>query len=151
MSKIIPFISLLLIFSASSFASDSVKVLIATQVFHCQFNETLNCRAIDQIQRKEILLKKDSGGVQLVDKEHGLRADILTSLDNNNVIYEMTLCSSESCTTSTVDSDSVGNISQSMSGQYGQTQKSFYVLLFYITNKIDSVNLNKHFLKAMPH
>lgn len=151
MCRIIPFISLLLLISTQTFASDSVKIMISTQVFHCDLDEKLHCQAISQIQQEEFLLKKDGGRVQLEDKEHGLNADIVTSLDNNNVIYDMTLCSSESCTMSTINSDSNGNINQSMSGQYNLTQKSFYVLLFFITNQVNSINVKEHFLKVMPH
>jgi hypothetical protein len=144
------FLILILFASSKSFAADTVKVIIATQVLQCTLGEKLNCKALGQIQSKEIVLKKEGGNVELVDKEHGLSAEIVTSLENNNVVYSMTLCSSETCSISTTNTDQKGNINQSMSGQYNYTQKSFYILLFFITNQVSGLNLEELFTKMIP-
>lgn len=147
MSKTIPFLCFLFLMTATSFAEDTVKVVVATQLFHCDLGEKLDCAAVNQIQEKEFLLKKNGGAIHMEDKEHGLTGDIVTAQEGNNVNYSFTLCSNLSCTMSTTGSDSVGNISQSMSGQYHLKENSFYVLLFYITNQVNSLKLEYNFNK----
>jgi hypothetical protein len=152
MSKLFLLLSLLLIgvHQSNAFADDTVKVIVATQTYQCDFTDKLNCKAINEFQQKEIMIKKNGGSVQVEDKEHGLMATMVTVLEGSNVSYGLTLCSALSCSVSTVESNSNGDIAQSMSGQYNITQKSFKVLLFFITNKLSSTNMgNKFFDSAM--
>ncbi len=142
-------ISLLL--SAASFAddtptntaSDTVKVLVGTQTFKCDLNGSLSCKAINEIQQKEMVVKKDGGKIQIAEQSKGLSADIVTSLNNGNVIYDITLCSNTVCTVSDNNGGSNGYINQSMFGQYNITEKTFYVLGFFINSENNSVNLSE--------
>jgi len=124
-------------------ADDTVKLMVGTQTFLCEFTSQLNCKAVNQLQQKEIQLKKDGAKIQIEDKARSLSAEIQTSLSGANVIYEITLCSVESCSISNVVTNSLGSINQTMSGQYNITQKTFYVLALFVNSDLSSVNLEK--------
>ncbi len=142
---------LFLLTATSTFADDFVKVTVGTQTYHCELTNQLNCTAVNQVQKKEILLKKQAGKVQIEDKERNLSAEVITSLDNNNVVYDMTLCSSQSCSLITNTSDATGNINQVISGQYNITQNSFYVLGFFISTHANDLNLEEKVLRSKFH
>lgn len=146
MNKIIIFMGLFLITTKLVIADDNIKVNVGTQTYLCQITTQLECKAVNQIQQKEITLKKNSGKIQIEDKERNLAADIATSLDNNNIVYDITLCSSQSCSLSTITSDTTGRINQVMSGQYNINEKSFYVLGFFINNHGTNINFEQKIL-----
>ncbi|MGZ3807585.1 MAG: hypothetical protein ACXVCE_05825 [Bacteriovorax sp.] len=148
MTKTIAFLGLFLLTSTQSFAEDTVKATIGTQTYLCELTTQLSCKAVNQVQQKEMLLKKNAERIQIEDKDRGLSAEVSTSLDNNNVVYDLTLCSSQSCSMSTVTSDPSGNINQVMSGQYNITQKSFYVLGFFISTHANGLNLEDKILNS---
>jgi len=141
------FLSFLLILSTNLFAEDTVKVLVGTQTYLCEITNQLNCKAVNQVQKAEIQLKKNAGNVTIEDKERKLNAEIATTLDHNNVIYDLTICSAESCSLSTITSDPNGSINQVMSGQYNITQKSFYVLGFFISTQANTINFEEKILR----
>lgn len=149
MSKTFALISLLLISSNIAQADDTVKVTVGTQTYYCEITTQLNCKAVNQLQKKEIQLKRNAGQVSIEDKERGLTADIATSLDNNNMVYDLTLCSSQACSLSTVTTDPTGNIKQVMSGQYNITQKTFYVLGFFISTHANGANMEENLLSKL--
>lgn len=125
-----------LIISTSVFAEDSVKVLIGTQTYFCQITDQLSCQAANQVQQQQVLIKKDGAKLEITDDKYNLKATIETSLNQSkSVVYDFTLCSKESCTVSTATTDSAGTINHMMLGQYNITQKSFYVLGFFISNQ----------------
>ncbi len=146
MNKFLAIFCLLL--STNLIADDNVKVTVGTQTYLCEITNQLNCKAVNLVQQKEILLKKNNGKIQIQDKERNLEAEIDTSLNNNNVVYDLTLCSTTSCTMSTVTSDNGGSINQILSGQYNITQKSFYVLGFFISTKAVMINLEEKILNS---
>ena len=149
MSKIVGFLSFLLLSSNIALADDTVKVTVGTQTYLCELTSQLNCKAVNQLQKQDIQLKKNAGQISIADKERNLTADIATTLENNNVVYDVTLCSSQACSLSTVTSDPTGNINQVMSGQYNITQKSFYVLGFFISTHANGVNLEENLLNKL--
>ena len=68
------FLSFLLILSTNLFAEDTVKVLVGTQTYLCEITNQLNCKAVNQVQKAEIQLKKNAGNVTIEDKETGFLA-----------------------------------------------------------------------------
>jgi hypothetical protein len=136
-------LSFILLISNSSFADDTVKVTVGTQTFHCELGQALSCKAINQIQQKAIVLKKTGGQVSVEDKPRGLSAEVVTSLNGTNVVYDMSVCSTQTCSLSTVTSDSSGKIDQVISGQYNMTQKSFDVIGFFISTQTPFQNLSE--------
>lgn len=124
-------------------ADDTVRAMIGTQTFLCELSNQLSCKAVNQVQQKEIQLKKAGAKIQIEDKARNLSAEIETSLDGVNVIYDLTLCSAESCSMSSVITNSSGSINQTISGQYNITQKSFYVLAVFINTNLSPVNLEE--------
>jgi hypothetical protein len=149
MSKIIIFLSLLI--SATSFADDTVKVTVGTQTYLCEITNQLNCKPANTVQKTEILVKKNAGQINIQDKERKLNGEIATSLDHGNIVYDLTLCSQDSCSLSTVTTDPSGSINQVMSGQYNITQKSFYVLGFFISTHASDVNFEEKILTNISH
>lgn len=135
--------------STSIFADDSIKVTVGTQSYHCTLGSELDCKAVNEIERKTVLLKKNGGTVGAEDKERGLSADVATSLNGGNVIYDVTICSSQSCSVSTVTSDSIGSIDQVISGQYNITQKSFDVIGFFVSTHSTLANFQAKILNGM--
>jgi hypothetical protein len=131
--KLIAVIGFLLLNLSNTFADDTVKVRVGTQSYHCELNPELNCNAANEVQQKVISLKKNGSSIEVEDKARGLSASTAVSLNGANVVYDITICSAQSCTISTVTSDSTGNINQVLSGQYNITQKSFDILGFFIT------------------
>ena len=134
-----------------AYAEDTVKVSVGTQTYLCTLTSQLTCNPTNQVQQQVMNLKKNGGKIQIADKERGLSADIDTSLDHNNVIYDLTLCSDKTCSISTVNSDAVGNINQLMLGQYNITEKSFYVLGFFINSQGKAMDFEAALLKKFHH
>ena len=130
-------------------ADDTVKVTVGTQSYHCDLGSELNCKAINEVQQKVINLKKNGGQVGAEDKVRGLSADVITSLNGNNVVYDVTICSGQSCSISTVTSDLTGKINQVISGQYNITQKSFDILGFFISTQANAINLQETILNKL--
>jgi hypothetical protein len=143
-------IFLFFIFSSSQIlADDTVKVTVGTQTYLCEITSQLSCKAINQVQQKELLLKKNGGTVNIEDKSQNLTGDIVTSLDKSNVVYDLTLCSALACTINTVTTDTAGTINQVMAGHYNITQKSFYVLGFFISTHTHGVNIEEKISQKM--
>ena len=147
--KLLCGLGFLVLITNSSFADDTVKVTVGTQTYHCEINSELSCKAVNEIQQKAILLKKNGGEVGVEDKPRGLTADTVTSLNGTNVVYDVTICSAQSCSISTVTSDSTGTINQVISGQYNITQKSFDVLGFFISTHAGVVNLQEKIMQKI--
>ena len=116
---------------------------VGTQTYHCDLGAELNCKAVNEVQQKAILIKKNGGQVGVEDKPRGLTADAVTSLSGTNVVYDLTICSPQACSIATTTSDSLGKINQVVSGQYNITQKSFDVLGFFISTQAGIVNLEE--------
>jgi hypothetical protein len=135
----------------ASFADDTVKVTVGTQTYLCEITNQLNCKATNQVQKADMQLKKNAGQINIQDKERKLNGEIATSLDHGNVVYDLTICSAESCSLSTVTTDPNGSINQVMSGQYNITQKSFYVLGFFISTHASDVNFEDKILANISH
>ena len=134
-------------FINTSFAEDTVKVTVGTQTYHCELGAELSCKAINQVQQKSLLLKKNGGQVGVEDKPQGLNADVSTSLNGTNVVYDFTICSAQTCSVTTTTSDSTGKINQVISGQYNITQKSFNILGFFISNQAGAIDLQEQVLQ----
>lgn len=149
MNKTCAFLIFLLLASTCAFADDTVKVMVGTQTYFCEIAGQLNCKAVNQLQKQEMLLKRNAGQISIQDKERNLTADISTTLDNNNIIYDLTLCSAQACTISTAASNAAGDVNQIMVGQYNITQKSFYVLGFFINNHSSNVNIEESLLSKV--
>ncbi|MDD4974087.1 MAG: hypothetical protein PHY93_07030 [Bacteriovorax sp.] len=147
--KLITGLGLILLISNSSFAEDTVKVTVGTQSYHCDLGAELSCKAVNEVQQKAIVLKKNGGQVGVEDKARGLNADAVTSLNGTNVVYDVTICSGQSCSISTVTSDSTGKINQVISGQYNITQKSFDVLGFFISTQAGVTELQEIILQKL--
>jgi hypothetical protein len=130
-------------------ADESVKVVVGTQTYRCELGAELNCHPVNEVQQKTILLKKNGGAVNVEDKPRNLSADLSTSLNNGLVVYDVTLCSGQSCSISTVTTDSTGTIDQVLSGQYNITQKSFDVLGFFISSHVGFINFSDKILASI--
>lgn len=126
----------------------TVKAVVGTQTYQCTLNPNLSCKAVNELQKKEIVLKKNGGQVSLVDSARNLSADISTTLDGVNVVYDITLCSGLACSISTVTTNAAGSINQVMSGQYNITEKSFFVLGAFISNQKAEINLEEKVLHS---
>jgi hypothetical protein len=126
-------------------ADETQKVLIGTQTYQCDINPQLSCKAINNVQQKEILIKKNGGKIQIADAPKGLSADIDTTFENSQMSYDITLCSKTVCTTSNSNGGQNGYINQTMFGQYNITEKTFFVLGFFINSENHPVNLEEHF------
>jgi hypothetical protein len=137
----------------SAYADDTVRVTVGTQTYHCEIGTALTCNPVNEVQQKTILLKKNGGNLSVEDKARNLSAYTVTSLSGAKVVYDITICSSQSCSISTVTSDSSGNINQVISGQYNITQKSFDVLGFFISTQNGVVDLQAKIqnLKSLLH
>jgi hypothetical protein len=131
--KLITSFGLLFLLSNGAFGEETIKVTIGTQSYHCDLGAELKCVSVNEVQRKTIQLKKNDGSAGVEDKPRGLSVDVLTSLNKGQIVYDLTICSSQSCSISTVTTDSSGSIDQMVSGQYNITQKSFDVIGFFIT------------------
>jgi hypothetical protein len=149
MTKLVCVFLFLIINSSQLFADDTVKVTVGTQTYLCEITTQLSCKAINQVQQKEMILKKNGGTVSIEDKAQNLSGDIVTSLDKSSVVYDMTLCSALACTINTVTTDASGTINQVIAGQYNITQKSFYVLGFFISTHTHGVNIEEKISQKM--
>jgi len=118
---------------ANSFAGDTVRVLIGTQSYSCQFNPELSCAPLNELQKAVMDLKKNGGGVDINDKERNLAGAIRTSVAEGKVNYGMTICSLDSCSAVDTSGGVNGDINQVISGQYKVSETSFNVLAFFIT------------------
>jgi hypothetical protein len=149
MSKTIAIMSLFLLSITTSFADDSVKVTVGTQTYLCEITTQLSCKATNQVQQQAIQLKKNAGSIHIEDKERNLKADIDTSLDHNNVVYDFTLCSAQTCSINSTTTNPAGNINQVMLGQYNITQKSFYIIGAFISTQAAEVNFEQKILSKI--
>lgn len=126
---------LCLFFSNQIFAADTIKLNVATQTYQCQIaNQNLNCQPVNQVQSKIIDMPRSNGRINVADAPRNLDLEIDTALNNNNMIYTLTLCSAKTCTINDVYSNATGGINQVMLGQYDITETSFYVLGVSVTN-----------------
>lgn len=144
----------LLIFPLSTFAadtnSDTIKINVATQTYQCTIaNQSLSCNPVNQVEQKVLEVKKNDGKIQVADNPKGLSFDLSTSINNGNVLYDITLCSNTSCTVNNVYSGPNGAINQILLGQYNITEKSFYVLGVSLSsqNKILDIGEKIHLIK----
>lgn len=124
-------------------ADDTIRAMIGTQTFLCELTNQLSCKAVNQVQQKEIQLKKAGAKIQIEDKSRNLSAEIDTSVDGVNMVYDLSLCSAQTCSMSSIVTNSSGSINQTMSGQYNITQKSFYILAVFINTNLSPINLEE--------
>lgn len=124
-------------------ANDSVTALVGTQTFQCTFGTELSCTPANELQQKQIVLKKDGSSFKIADEARGLEALIDTSLSNGDMSYDVTFCSTTVCTLSSSNGGPNGYINQTMYGQYNVTEKSFFVLGFFITTQNKPFNLKE--------
>lgn len=127
-------------------ADDSVKVSVGTQTYLCTINGNLTCNAVNDIEQQTLTLKKSGGHFQIADAPRKLSADIDTTVENAQVSYSVTFCSNTVCTLSTSNGGANAYINQTMFGQYNITEKSFYVLGFFINSQNAPVNLQEKIL-----
>lgn len=141
--------NLLLVIGASvlmsnmALADDTIKVAVGTQTYQCTINGNLTCNAVNEVQQQTLTLKKNGGHFQIADAPRKLAADIDTTIENNEVSYAVTFCSSAVCTLSTSNGGKNAYINQTMFGQYNITEKSFYVLGFFINSQNAPMNLEE--------
>ncbi len=127
-------------------AADTVKVAVGTQTYQCTINGNLTCNPVNEVQQQTMTLKKNGGHFQIADTPRNLSADIDTTLENGQVSYAVTFCSHTVCTLSTSNGGANAYINQTMFGQYNVTEKSFYVLGFFINSQNTPVNLQEKIL-----
>jgi len=48
------------------------KLNVGTQTFLCEFTSQLSCKAVNQLQQKEIQLNKDGAKIHIEDKTRSL-------------------------------------------------------------------------------
>lgn len=137
--------SSLLLFNIAM-ADDTVKVAVGTQTYQCTINGNLTCNAVNEVQQQTLTIKKNGGHFQIADAARKLTADIDTTTENAQVSYAVTFCSSSVCTLSTSNGGKNAYINQTMFGQYNITEKSFYVLGFFINSQNAPVNLEEKIL-----
>jgi hypothetical protein len=142
------FFSLANVSNATNVTDETVKVTVGTQTYHCELGAELSCKAVNEVQQKIIQLKRNGGQVGAEDKARALTADVVTSLDGSNIIYDVTICSAESCSISTTTTDSTGEINLVVSGQYNITKKSFDVLGFFISTNASVTDLQSKVLRT---
>ena len=134
---------LLSISTIATAADDSVTALVGTQTFQCTLGNELKCTPANELQQKEIVLKKHGSSFKIADEARGLEALIDTSLSNGDMSYDITFCSTKVCTLSSSNGGPNGYINQTMYGQYNVTEPSFYVLGFFITTQATVTNLKE--------
>ncbi|MDO9182720.1 MAG: hypothetical protein Q7U04_09940 [Bacteriovorax sp.] len=147
--KLMTGLSVFLMLSTNTFADDTMKITVGTQSYHCELGSTLDCKAVNEVQQKTIMLKKNGGSIGVEDKPRALSADAITSLNGTNVVYDVTICSAQSCSISTLTTDSAGKINQVISGQYNITQKSFDIIGFFISSQAGVANLQEIVLSKL--
>lgn len=109
-------------------STDTVKINVATQTYQCTITQSLTCTPVNQVQTKIMEINKVDGKISIADAPKGLSMDLVSSVENGNVYYDITICSSKSCSLNNVAGGTTGKIAQTMFGQYNITEKSFYVL-----------------------
>jgi hypothetical protein len=129
-------------------ADDTVSVLVGTQTYQCTTAGGLKCNAVNSVQQQQMTIKKNGGKIQIADSARNLSADISTSVDNNEMSYDVAFCSKTVCTQSSSNGGAVGYINQTMFGQYNLTESSFYVLGFFISSQNKALDLET---KAAAH
>lgn len=143
LKKIGLLITLISLNVSTAFASDNIKLNIATQTYQCTISDQkLNCNPTNAVQSKVLEIGKNNGGITVSDTPKGLSLEINTQLNNNNVNYNLTLCSNTACSINNVFSDNLGSINQLTMGQYNITEKSFFVLGVSIVSLKSNSNLN---------
>lgn len=145
-----------LLFSISTYAaetnSDTFKINVATQTYQCTVNnQSLKCNPINQVEQKVLDLKKNDGKIQVADNAKGLSFDLATSLNNGNIIYDITMCSNTACTVNTIYSGSNGAINQIMLGQYNITESSFFVLGVSLSSQNQILNISEKIQSLIKH
>lgn len=122
-------------------AADTVTALIGTQTYQCSFGPDLVCKPANELQQKQIVLKKNGSSLKIADAPRGLEAIIDTSVTDGDMSYDITFCSKTVCTLSSNNGGPEGYINQTMLGQYNMTEKTFFVLGFFITTQNKAANL----------
>lgn len=143
MKKFLCLVPLLLISTAASATDDSVQALVGTQTYQCTIGAELDCRAVNEVQQKQIVLKKNGSSFKVSDVPRGLEALIETSVSEGDMNYDVTFCSKKVCTLSSSNGGSDGYINQTMFGQYNITEKTFFVLGFFISTQGKTANFKK--------
>lgn len=133
--KLITVFGFLFLMIKGAFAEETLKIAVGTQSYHCELGAELKCVALNEVQSKIIQLKKNNGIVVVEDKPRGLSVNVSTSLDKGRVVYDLTTCSPQSCSMSTVTTDTLGGINQVVSGQYNITLRSFDIIGFIISTQ----------------
>jgi hypothetical protein len=146
---IILFSGILAFGAHSAMADDTVKVLVGTQTYQCEINTVLTCKAVNALQQKEMTVKKSGGKIQIADAAKGLSIDIDTTFENADMSYAVTLCSNTACTLSSSNGGANGYINQTMFGQYNITEKSFFVIGFFITTQNKPISLDAKLLSNL--
>jgi hypothetical protein len=150
MLKVMPF---LILFCSNLFAADTntdvVKINVATQTYQCTITQNLSCTPVNQVEQKVMEINKNGGKVSIADAPKGLSVDLVSSVTNGNIFYDITLCSSKACSLNNVAGGATGSIAQTMFGQYNITEKSFYVIgvSFNTTIKLVDFESKIHNLK----
>lgn len=134
-------VSLLTISAAAYADDDTVTALVGTQTYLCTMGTELVCEPANELQQQQIELKKDGSAFKIADELRGLEALVETSVTEGDMSYDVTFCSKTVCTVSSSNGGSEGYINQTMFGQYNITEKSFYVLGFFITTQNKAANL----------
>lgn len=122
-------------------ADDTVTALVGTQTYQCTMGTDLVCNPVNTLQQKQIVLNKNGSSFQIADAARGLEALIETSVTDGDMSYDITFCSSTVCTVSSSNGGPDGYINQTMFGQYNITEKTFFVLGFFITTQSKVTNL----------
>lgn len=142
MKKLLLCLGSLIAISTVSYADDeTVTALVGAQTYKCTMETELVCKPVNELQQQEVVLKKNGSSLTIADDERGLDALIETSVADGDMSYDITFCSKTVCTVSSSNGGSDGYINQTMFGQYNITEKTFYVLGFFITTQNKAANL----------
>jgi hypothetical protein len=134
-------VSLLAISAAAYADEDTVTALVCAQTYQCTMGTELVCKPVNELQQQEVVLKKDGSVFRIADEARELDALIETSVTDGDMSYDITFCSKTVCTVSSSNGGAEGYINQTMFGQYNITEKTFYVLGFFITTQNKAANL----------
>jgi len=142
MKKLMLCLVSLLAISATAYADeDTVTVLVGTQTYQCTMGTEVECVPANELQQQQIVLKKDGSAFKIADEPRGLDALVETFVTDGDMSYDITFCSKTVCTVSSSNGGSEGYINQTMFGQYNITEKTFFVLGFFITTQNKAANL----------
>lgn len=124
-------------------ATDSVNAIVGTQTYQCTLEAELNCKPVNELQQKQIVLKKNGSAFKISDEGRALEALIETSVTDGDMNYDITFCSKAVCTISSSNGGPEGYVNQTMFGQYNMTEKTFFVLGFFISTQDKVANMKK--------